>query len=304
MSENNTEFDVTTLTKLSRDVKAAAAAMDSNQARYFVSLYWRIQQIRIGTGNTQIAFSKEEKPYETLSFFKDQTAMLEKQLQSTLDVYSMSHPVGAWERSICGVGPVIASSFLAHVDITKAPTAGHIERFAGLDPTIKWEKGKKRPWNDDLKVSCFYLADSFVKVSGRDNDVYGKLYRYRKALEVAKNESGANAETAKRQLTEKKYGAETVARSFYERGLLPPAHVDNRAKRWVKKIFVSHLHEVMFFHHYGIPAPRPYSYDHLGHAHIIAVPNMHMIDGLEGAIRARAPVVSIAEYIKLNEKEH
>jgi hypothetical protein len=43
---------------------------------------------------------------------------------------------------------------LARIDIVKAPTAGHIWRYAGLDPTVRWNKGEKRPWNAGLKVLC------------------------------------------------------------------------------------------------------------------------------------------------------
>lgn len=57
-------------------------------------------------------------------------------------------------NSIHGIGPVISAGLLAHIDIHRAVTVGHIWRFAGLDPSVKWLKKTKRPWNAGLKVLC------------------------------------------------------------------------------------------------------------------------------------------------------
>ncbi|KKL21523.1 hypothetical protein LCGC14_2444610, partial [marine sediment metagenome] len=57
-------------------------------------------------------------------------------------------------------------------------------------PTVKWGKGKKRPWNASLKVLCWHAGESFVKCHNREHDVYGKLYVERKARELARNAEG------------------------------------------------------------------------------------------------------------------
>ena len=77
--------------------------------------------------------------------------------------------IGPWAMATIGVGPVICAGVIARIDIHRAPTVGHIWRFAGLDPTQKWEKGKKRPWNTDLKRICWLLGESFVKVINNDD---------------------------------------------------------------------------------------------------------------------------------------
>ena len=126
-----------------------------------------------------------------------------------------------------GTGPrlwalAIAAGFLAHIDIERAPTVGHIWRFAGLDPTQKWEKKTKRPWNADLKTLCWKLGESFVKVKGNENDIYGKVYEARKAQEVLRNEAGELADQAADVLKNKRIGKQ---KSMALRELAPLAGI-------------------------------------------------------------------------------
>ena len=122
---------------------------------------------------------------------------------------------GGLVPTLHGVGPVIAAGLLAHIDITRANTAGSIWRFAGLDPTSEWKKGTKRPHNAALKTLCWKLGESFVKISGKEDSVYGKLYKERKAEESAKNERGEFADQAKQKLEKFKIGKTTDAYKAY-----------------------------------------------------------------------------------------
>jgi len=175
--------------------------------------------------------------------------------------------------SIVGIGPVLAAGLLAHIDIEKAPTAGHIWSFAGLNPNTTWGKGEKRPWNAKLKVLCWKIGQSFVKVSNRENDVYGHIYKERKELEMGRNEAGEYAEQAKNKLATTKIGKDTEAYKWYSEGKLPLGHIQQRAERYATKIFLSHLHEVMYINHFGEKPPKPFAIEILGHAHKIYVPN-------------------------------
>ena len=78
--------------------------------------------------------------------------------------------------------------------------------YAGMDPRSTWEKGQKRPWNAQLKVLCWKLGESFVKVSGNEKAFYGRIYKERKALEMAKNEAGEYAAQAAAKLEKFKIG--------------------------------------------------------------------------------------------------
>ncbi len=124
--------------KLSKDLKKAAKSLSDAEARYSVDLYYAVQDMRKRAANQESAFEKSGEPHEMTSFFAKQMKRLEDQIKLSLDVYSYNHPVGEWLRGNKGIGPVIAAGLLAHIDIRKAPTVGHIWRYAGLDPTMKW----------------------------------------------------------------------------------------------------------------------------------------------------------------------
>jgi len=265
------DFDL--IKKLDKDIKKAALTLGAAEARYLVDAYYTIQEDRKRT-TSQAKQLDGKEPNIVIEWFAEQNARLEKQLQVALDVYSYNHPIGSWARSVKGIGPVLAAGLLAHFDIHKAPTVGHFWAFAGLDPTKKWEKGCKRPWNADLKVLCWKIGESFCKLSGPKSanpSPYGLLYRERKAMEEGKNLAGDYADQASAALASKNYSKETEAYKHYIDGKLPPAQIDRRAKRWTVKVFLSHLHQVWFEHEFKRPAPVPYALAHLKHEHFIEV---------------------------------
>lgn len=258
--------------KLSKDERTAGATLGKDEARFLVDAYYQLQANRIRADGQVRSMSKDGEPHSVLQWLADMNRTLEESIKTALDAYSNSSKVGRWMRSQKGIGPVIAAGFLAHLDITKAETAGAFWSFAGLDPRAKWNKGEKRPWNADLKVLCWKLGESFVKVSGYDDAFYGQVYRQRKDREIIKNEAGEFAEQAARKLETTKIGKDTDAYKAYSQGKLPPAHIHARATRYSVKLFMAHLHHVMFVDHYKKDPPLPYAIAHMDHAHVIAVP--------------------------------
>lgn len=130
-----------------------------------------------------------------------------------------------------------------------------------------------RPWNSSLKNLCWKLGQSFLKVKNNPKDVYGKLIDVRKAYEMAKNEKGDYADYAALMLSKKNYGKETEAYKSYILGKLPPAHINQRCCNYAVKIFLSHLHHVMYVDNFGMAPPKPFAEAILGHAHMIPIPN-------------------------------
>lgn len=263
--------EVLELALLPHDLRKAAATLGAREARYLVDSYYQLQEFRKASANQTRALNESEEPHTTVMFFTAQFHTLENQIKGALDTYSAAQPLGEWARSVKGIGPVITAGLLAHIDITKAPTVGHIWSFAGLNPTMVWEKGQKRPFNASLKVLCWKIGDSFVKVSGKPDAFYGTLYRERKAFEVARDEAGGHAQAAKETL-EKRNIKDAQLRKTYESGHLPAGRLDLRARRYAVKIFLAHYHEVAYKLHYKTEPPLPYSISHLGHAHKIEVP--------------------------------
>ena len=264
----------TALAALNKDIREAAATLSTRQARFLVDYYYQMQRNRIRAGHQALKAAEADEPGAVAAWALGNSSTLENNIRKVLDIYSMTTIPGRWARSIHGIGPVIAAGLLAHIDIEQAPTAGHIWRFAGLDPTLpRMAKGEKRPWNARLKVVMWKAGESWVKTSNSPKDIYGHVYAERKTYETAKNEAGDYADQAAKKLEEFKIGRETDAYAWYSQGKLPPAHIHARAKRYAVKLFLAHLHHVMFETKYGTPPPKPYILTQPGHVHFMAPPN-------------------------------
>lgn len=260
--------------RLTRDLAKAASTMSSDEARFLVDAYYQIQggRIRAQSQIRSVSQAVDEAHHPTLKWLFDSNELMENQIKRALDHYSMSTEVGRWSRSVCGIGPVLAAGLMAHIDISKAPTVGHIWAFGGLDPTKVWGQGERRPWNADLKVLLWKIGESFVKVKGREDAYYGHVYEQRKVLEIERNERGELKEQAAAMLAAKKFRRDTVAKAAYEKGILPDGHIHARAKRYAVKLFLAHWHEVAYHAHFGTAPPLPYPIAILGHAHVIPPP--------------------------------
>jgi len=252
--------------RLTKDLREASRKLGRREVRYLVDAYYQMQEDRKRANNQVRAMSEDGEPCAVIEWLGRQTRMLEQQIKLALDYYSRSHPLGRWARSIKGIGPVIAAGLLAHIDLERAPTVGHIWRYAGLDPTVRWERGQKRPWNARLKTLCWKIGESFVKVSGKPDAYYGQVYLQRKAYEQERNERGEYREQALERA--KQVGRNTEAYKWYSKGMLPPAHIHARAKRYAVKLFLAHYHE-MGYRLMGKEPPLPYPIAVLGHAHYI-----------------------------------
>lgn len=318
--------------RMKRDIAVAAATMSPDEARFLVDAYYISQEDRKRAHNQVRAMNEE--PHVVIAWLAEQGNILEGQIKNALDKYTDAHVVGRWLKSIYGVGPVIAAGMMAHIDIRRARTVGHIYSFAGIagqrrcqacgwmltrgkeavvvdedegeNPhrlveelcpncgmtlsrgggQTSWTKGQKRPFNAGLKTLCWKTGQCFMKFSGEEECVYGaKFYLERKAFEVARNERGDNASDAKQILAAKKFDKKTEAFKHLSAGRLPPAQIDGRARRFAVKIFLSHVHCVMFWLEYKTLPPNPYALDHLGHTHFIKLPNVDLVPGLEEALR-------------------
>lgn len=303
MSVATEEFPAIRLTK---ELRETVKLLGPEECRYLVDTYYQRQKDRLRSAGQMRALEQgaDRGPEQSsvLEWLHGHEVALEGQLKLALGHYAKAQPVGKWLLDIKGIGPVIAAGLLAHLDIEKAPTAGHFWNFAGLNPGVKWEKGKKRPWNAALKRLCFLIGESFVKQQCREGAFYGEQFAQRKALEILRNDSGEFVEQAQAATYSKSTESWAWANGCYPAGIcgrltvldvkgrtklladeklkpgegqpmLPPAHVHAMARRWVVKLFLSHLHEVWFEMHYGTKAPEPYAIAQLGHAHKINPPS-------------------------------
>lgn len=270
--ELDKELDFEALQRLNADLHRAAETLSPSEIRYLVDAYYQVQEYRKALANQIRTTSQAGEPSSVFCWLFDNVERLEKNIRSALDAYTDKHPVGKWAKSVKGIGPVLSAGLLAYIDIEKAPTVGHIWRYAGLDPTVKWKKGEKRPWNASLKRLCWLIGECFVRVQNRKGDFYGHLFAQRKAIEQQKNEAREYADQAAEKLRRFNIGKDTEAYKYYSQGKLPPAHIHERAKRWTVKLFLAHWHEVAYRHHFKKDPPKPYPIAILGHADYIEPP--------------------------------
>jgi hypothetical protein len=289
--------------RLSRDLVIASRSMGPEEARYLVDAYYMTQENRKRTDNQTRSLGEE--PHFLISWLSDKNRTLEQQIARALDSYTQAHPMGDWMRDIVGIGPVLSAGLLAHIYMgtwcaicrghspahcakkqeasrkskefaphkfqptNSCPTVGHIWQFAGIagDGQKKWLPKTKRPFNAALKVICWKVGQSFMKLHNREDCFYGKVYEHRKSYEIANNEAGLLKARADEALPH--FDPNTESYKYYSAGKLPPAHIDARARRYAVKLFLSHLHGEWHQRQFGIPAPLPYPIAFLQHTHFI-----------------------------------
>lgn len=291
---NEQTEQLTPIKRLTRDQVNAAKNISRREVRYLVDYYYICQEDRKRAKSQVRALEQFGEPNELVQYLADQAEVLESQVKRMLDKYVEKDPVASWISDLYGFGPVLSAGFVAHLDITMAPTAGHFWAFAGLDPTKTWEKGKKRPWNAKLRVLSWKAGQCMMKFSNREDCYYGQIYKKAKEYYFQKNEAGDYSAQAKSELVSGKYKERIVkassqdgeevteetfkrAKFYLEQGKLPPAHIDARARRYAVKMFLSHLHEVWYKFHYKTNPPRPFALEILGHAHKIEPPSQIIV---------------------------
>lgn len=138
----------------------------------------------------------------------------------------------------------------------------------------------RRPWNAALKLLCYHARQSFKKFSNKEGCFYGHLYRDAKVKVIARNINGGFAELAAKTLQERNI-VDAKTRAIYESGKLPPGRLDAWAERHAVKIFLSHLHHVLFEIEYSKPPAPPWILvnDPEKHSIFISPPNWPMREG-------------------------
>lgn len=296
--------------KLTKDLQESGRTLSETEARFLVDYFYISQRNRIRFDGQVRAMDETGEPNQLLGWMGDNAAVFEKQIEKALGKYTDSHPIGVWIKQQHGFGAILAAGLLAYLKIDNAPTAGHFWAYAGFDPTREWEKGQLRPWNPKLKTLMFKAGEVQIKMAGFDNNYYGKLINERLTYEWTRNfEAGSKAEEdASRDALNDTYGKTTEAWAWvngcYNREdikkrfmagmslaaveikdikgepgsghpMLPPSQMHGRARRFGMKIFLSHLHEVWYEHHFKCRVPKPFVIEHLGHVHKIEVPGYH-----------------------------
>ncbi len=255
---------------LQRDLKKAAATMEPSEARLMVDYYYLFQKQRVRANNQIVAMEKE--PHDLIRWIHGNIATIERNIKTALGAYALGHEVGQWSMAVHGIGPVISAGLIAHIDIARSDSVSKMWSFAGLNPTAKWGKGKRRPWNARLKVICWHVGECFKRTHTSEKSFYGRFYRERKMLEESRNDEGLFRKQAEDALGSRNIGTSTEAYKWYKKGMLPPGRLDLRACRYATKLFLSHWWQVLYSVTYGKEPPVPWILTQEPHTKLIKVP--------------------------------
>ena len=191
----------------------------------------------------------------------------EKQIAKKLDQWvtgDNSPEECKWAYSQWGIGPIIASGLAAHINVEKAKHISSVWKYAGYAPGAdRRVKGQKLPYCGPLKLVCWKLGDSFMKISGKEDAFYGQEFKKFKAREIERNNAGEYKKQADRELRTKDIkDAPTLER--LRSGKLTDGHLNERAKRLTIKLFLAH-YWVVARKARKLPVSKPYAFeDHDG----------------------------------------
>ena len=132
------DLDFTAFEKLSKDLKLAAATLSPHEARFLVDYYYTAQESRKRTANQIRALSESGEPNQLIRWLFGNVKYLEKAIAGALTKYAESQPLGQWCLAQRGIAGIITAGLLAHIDLAKAPTCGHIWSFAGITGHDEW----------------------------------------------------------------------------------------------------------------------------------------------------------------------
>lgn len=228
--------------QLLRDLHKLPSLTEDTTVHQVADMFYRLQEFRIQFAQAykSVSHQQDAKLFKLIS---EQLYRLEAAIVVHTHPYIANDTAGRWALKQHGIGPVLAAGLIAHIDITKAFTAGSIWRYAGLDPSAKWDRNNKRLRNEQFKTLCYKIGLSFARHAEHDDCFYGKLYLTDLQRRLTTND---------KDLTEE--------------------HIRSQARRFSVKIFLSHYHAVAYQAYHNKPASRPHYIDQDGQQIYVSIP--------------------------------
>ena len=191
------------------------------------------------------------------------TNSLQYKVSQTLERFVSRYKVGQWLLAQTGLGAVGASTFLLSFDIRRAPHPSNFWAYCGLRP----ESWKHRRFNRSLKyIVLGRIGKLCITQKHREHAFYAQLYVAKLAQIQQLNAEGRYAARAAALL---KLFPRSSRSSWWRQNQLHPSMILCYARRWTTKLFLSHLHHVMYEDYYGHPPPRPFAVEYLGRTQVI-----------------------------------
>jgi len=159
------------LQKLSKDLRAGAAAVKRSGARLILDMFYQQQETRETYANYVRAAEANGEPSEFFQLKLGNAWAEENQNRLALESFAGRYKVGNWITSIHGLGPITAAGMLSFIDIRRADYVGKIWKFGGMAGETIWRSkaeaekfvtelmgGKKRVTTEHI-AACAEYAD-------------------------------------------------------------------------------------------------------------------------------------------------
>lgn len=243
--------------------------------RILVENFYDIQKLRIATSNRLNMYGKLDvltpiqsaKLQEIVSDMKADERKLLDQIKDELK----GIPVWQWLKTVKGIGPAMAGGIVGWIDdISKSPHVSSLWRYAGMHvedgKAPRRKRGEKAPWSWRLKTHMWKVVKQLLMAQSpkMGGGFYDTWYREYKAYEVEKCEHKGLRIVPSASLPTK------GGKKYEPLDAISTGHVDNRAKRKLAKLILSHVWHV-WREMEGLPINPPYSAK-LGHE-VIPPPN-------------------------------
>lgn len=158
--------------------KVEKVLTDYSQTTFLIERYYQIQEHRIALYSQVRALEKAGEKHDFVLGYAQQFEVMEKQLTKDIKNEVKNHPIFAWMKAQKGIGPILAASLIANIDIHKAEHISSVWKYCGQGVDLETgkadrrTKGKKISWNPFLKMTCWKIGESFVKVKGKYRTIY------------------------------------------------------------------------------------------------------------------------------------
>ena len=118
-----------------------ASRLTEPEARFAVANYYQAQDMR-KRADMQIRHLGDKELPSVLQYTADSNAIIEHQVQRSLESYAKAKPVGRWMLAQFGIGPVISAGLLAYLAI-ELPQLD-IAKNTTEDCTLEYSTGNQK----------------------------------------------------------------------------------------------------------------------------------------------------------------
>lgn len=231
-----------------------------------------VEKLRVATQVRNTHLRKKQKQDKTTEQLEEELKKLESFVDKVVAEKIENHPAYPWFSRVKGIGKENIAKVVGLIDIVKAPHVSSLWKFAGFAPengkAMRPKKGEKLHYNAELKSMCWRLGRAIIraqsgptqKMPNKKEGKYYKIYVERKKQEELKAEQDGLKIVPSARLPKK------AGKKYEPEGVISLGHIDNRAKRKVIKLFLSHLW-VVWREAAKLPITKPYAIEKLGHNH-------------------------------------